>query len=263
MSNRQFEVPFNHTEELLQFLEKNNKKLLRYVKHILVAPYYLDYVSTRHKEAKKPLSRQDYERQVQRLQNAGYTISLLFNMPETVETTIIEYYIKLDISTFIVNNDELAKTLKQLGLITIASITKRLQLNDIKNRDLSMYDYIVLDYTFNASLNRIKQLPPTHKYILMVNTFCDYTCDFYTHWRELPGWKCPRVQNQDRNVTVIDPHHYDKFDDYISIYKLEGREYTTKMILEDIMYWVFIRNKYRHENINTDNPEYYYRYKGE
>lgn len=260
MKNRQFEIPFNHTEELLLFLENNSSKLSRRVKHVLVAPYYEDYTSTRHKQAKKPLDRNVYEDQIKRLQNANYTISLLFNMPETVEQSIIDYYIGLGIDTFIINSSVLAKTIHNLGCTTIASITKRLQLEDIKNEDLSMFDYIVLDYTFNASLDRIQKLPKQYKYILMLNTICDFTCDFYTHWRENNNLQCPILINGSKNSTYIPQEDLELFDEYISIYKLQGREFDTSYICKDIMYYIYGLKKYKIYNINTSG-NYYYRYK--
>lgn len=259
---RYFEIPFNHQDDLLYFLEKNKEKLLRYVKHILVAPFICDYKSTRHQEALKVINRDIYEMQIKRLQQAGYKVALLFNMPEDVDSKIFNYYINLKIDTFIVNNDKLANILHNRGKITIASITKRLQLNDIIKNDLSMYDYIVLDYTFNASFNRIQRLPENFKYILMVNTFCDFTCDFYSHWREKSNFICPKKINGYKNTTLINPMDYEKFDPYISIYKLQGREYHTEEICKDIMWYIF-RNKKYDIGIDTSDPNYYYRYKGE
>lgn len=258
---RQFEIPFNHTDELLQFLNRNKNLLLRYVKHILVAPFIDDYKSTRHNEAIKPVNRTEYEHQIMQLQSMGYKIALLFNMPGNVDESMIEYYTKLNIDTFIINNDEVAISLHKLGFTTISSITKRMQLNDIISRDLSMYDYIVLDYTFNASLDRIKKLPKTNKYILMVNTLCDYTCDFYSHWQEKANYQCPRLINGDKNTTMIKPQDYNLFDEYISIYKLQGREYSTKIIVEHIMYYILQKYKYGDNRPTPDG--YYYRYKGE
>ena len=269
---RKFEIPFNHTKSILDFLEKYRETLIPYISHLLVAPFVEDYHSTRHKEAIKPLSRSKYEKQIEKLQELGYTPAILINGIEKVKQEFLDYYInKLHCNTFIVHSDEIAKYIKDnyKNIITIASITKKLSLKDIQEKDLSMYDYIVLFYTFNASLENIKKLPNKYKYILMVNTYCDYTCDFNTHWFTDDGSKCPRYKNGEKNTTCIFSEDLNIFDPYISIYKLQGREYETDMIVREIMYWIFNKEKYKIDGIIRDRREslgiegFYNRYKGE
>lgn len=260
---RKFEIPFNHDPNYLDFLIKNKKILHKYIEHIFIAPFEADYKSTRHVEALKPTSRDVYEDQIKQLHDSGYRISILFNMPEVPSDDLINYYINvIKASSFIVHNDDVARKLKHFNVLTIASITKRLQLEDIKTKDLSMYDYIVLDYTFNASYNRIEQLPSIYKYILMVNTYCDYTCNFHMHWSENPNYVCPKDINGYKNTTYIHPLDLYKFDKYISIYKIQGREYPTRTIERDIMAYIFQQNMYMETDVNHNDENYYYRYKG-
>lgn len=261
--NRLFEIPFNHDPNFLNFLIKNKMILNKYIKHIFIAPFIEDYKSTRHNEALKPNSRDMYEDQINQLKQAGYEISILFNMPGIPSDEMIDYYSnKIGATSFIIHNDDVAKKIKSLGLVTIASITKRMQLEDLKTKDLSMYDYIVLDYTFNASYNRIEQLPKKYKYVLMVNTYCDFTCNFFDHWTENPRYVCPKDINGYKNTTYIHPSDLDKFDKHIAFYKIQGREYPTRTIQRDIMAYIFQRENYSETNINNTDPEYYFRYKG-
>ena len=269
---RKFEIPFNHTDSMLEFLEKYKEVLLPYISHLLVAPFIDDHHSTRHKEAStKPTDRNKYEEQIIKLQKLGYTPAILINGIERVPQSFFDYYIdKLHCNTFIVHSDETAKYIKDnyKNITTIASITKKLSLRDIQEKDLSMYDYIVLFYTFNACYNNIKKLPSKYKYILMVNTYCDFTCDFNTHWFKDDGSKCPRQKNMEANTTCIFAKDYELFDPYISIYKLQGREYDTNHIVKEMLYWVFGREKYGIFGLPEDmrksmGAEFYNRYKGE
>lgn len=267
---RKFEIPFNHSEELITYLDQYKEKLLPYISHLLVAPFKDDLRSTRHQEAGKPLNRKVYEDQIKRLQKLGYEVAILFNSKDNVSVDICNYYInKLNCKTFIIYNDIVALYLKQnyKDITTIASITKKLSLNDIKNKNLSMYDYIVLFYTFNTSLNNIKDLPKENKYILLVNTFCDYTCDFNSHWFDETLKFCPRSINGYKNTTLIFQEDLELFDPYISIYKLQGREYSTDKILRDLLYWIFGKERYKpaidiYNDLRQNDPnQYYNRYK--
>ena len=263
---RKFEIPFNHDYQFLQYLIRHQKILNKYIAHIFIAPFQEDFISTRHKQAIKPIDRQQYEEQIQQLQNAGYKIAILFNMPTVPSDKLIDYYInKIGASSFIINKDEVAQKIKDRGITTIASITKRLQLKDILEKDLSMYDYIVLDYMFNVNYNWLEKLPDKYKYILMVNTYCDYTCNFMRHWKEDPTYICPRMKNGFKNTTYIQPKDLDMFDKYISIYKLQGREYPTEQIETEILEFIFQNPKYAFQNDILKTLDYYNRgkfYKG-
>lgn len=236
---RQFEIPFNHDEAFLRLLERN-KLLQKYIAHIFVAPFTEDCKITRHKEAKKPLSRGLYESQIHRLIKAGYNVAMTFNNLEIIDTSILDYYMSLNIDCYIVNNDINARYLKTHNKKVIASITKRNTLAKITTMDYSIYDYIVLDYEFNVNYSLFEKLPENN-YILLVNTYCDYKCNFYDHWyKEI--YKCPQTINGFKNTTRIFAEDLHLFDKYVSIYKLQGREYSTEEILKDLAYYIFNKN---------------------
>ena len=80
-------------------------------------------------------------------------------------------------------------------------------------RDFSLYDFVLLYYPFNRRLDALKALAPMkEKLILMPNTLCHVDCPSMQYW-------------------FPDPKHPSLFDDWVGGYKLQGREYTTDLIM--------------------------------
>ena len=238
---RQFEVPFNHKNDLLQFYIKYKKELQKHIIHIYTAPFIEDYCATRHLTANKPSERSVYELQIRQLQQAGYEVALTLNGNDLINNDFIKYYVdNLNIKTYICKHYKDALLLKQYNpsIKVIASITKKLNFDDISKKDLSIYDYIVLYYNFNASIDLIRKLPTRNKYILMTNTWCDYTCNF-AHWYNETNFKCPLSINGYKNTTWIFAEDLKYFDPYINIYKLQGRDYETSIIIKELLYFLY------------------------
>jgi len=150
----------------------------------------------------------------------------------------MNYYCRLYASGFIIGNDKNAKIIKDYNsqLLVVGSLVQRLCAN-ISKKDLSCYDFVILYYPFNRSLDAIKQLNPIRdKIVIMPNTLCHIDCPSIHHW--FPTKKQPF--NMDRDCLVLKdnmgylkksgfiyPQHLSLFDNYVGGYKLQGREYTT------------------------------------
>jgi len=63
------------------------------------------------------------------------------------------------------------------------SITRIITEKEILEKDLSMYDCIVLYFWFGRNLSVIKRLPKKYKYCIILNAFCYYDCkNANRHW---------------------------------------------------------------------------------
>lgn len=271
---KKFEIPYNFDPKIIDFIIDNNYS--DYISEIYVAPFIDDYAGAKryycnpgHTEiSSQPKERIEYEKHLKKILDSGLRLSILFQNQEHLLTEdMLRYYVDLGATTFVVNNDETAKLIKAFNpqLKVIASITKKLSFSDFHHKDLSMYDEFVLYFPFNRALDRIKELPPQYKYILLVNCGCGYTCPGTHHWfagcdedgKELvKGPGC--VSGLFDQIIVVLPTNLEIFDPYISGYKLQGREYSTPELLMDIKQYIkremfnpFI------QDINTDIEKKY------
>lgn len=240
-----FEVPYNFNKSLISFYKKHSS----FINFLFLPPYKEDSTNTRtYIETKKkghcymPQSRDEYEHHLLQIKASGLKFVVLWQIRDSIisQESLIYYY-NLGASGFIIGNDLNAKIIKDFNtnLLVIGSLVQRLCAN-ISKKDLRYYDYILLYYPFNRSIDALKQL--THikdKIILMPNTLCHIDCPSVHHW--FPSKKQPFVQKRDclalkdtekyvKKSGFISPEHLYLFDNYVGGYKLQGREYTTDLL---------------------------------
>jgi hypothetical protein len=58
----------------------------------------------------------------------------------------------------------------------------KIQPEDLKKLEYSIFDSIVLWFPYNRNFNLIKHLPKNYKYILLVNCDCSIYCQGSHHW---------------------------------------------------------------------------------
>lgn len=240
-----FEVPYNFNESILTFYKKH----AYCISFLFLPPYKDDSINTRTcVETKKkgrcymPQSREEYEHHLLQIKNSGLRFVVLWQVSNNIiSQEQLTYYCSLGTSGFIVANDKNAKIIKDFNsdLLVIGSIVQRLCTN-ISKKDLSYYDYVLLYYPFNRSLNALKQLAHIkNKIILMPNLLCHIDCPSIHHW--FPTKEHPFVQHRDcialknteeyiKKCGFISPEHLYLFDNHVGGYKLQGREYTTELL---------------------------------
>ena len=241
---KKFEVPYNFDEELVDYYESKSN----YINYLFLPPFADDLINTRTcmQQSKfkgggayMPETREEYEYHIRLINEHNLKIVVLWqDMSNVISKDMLDYYTGLGAIGFIIANDKNAKIIKDYNpkLLVIASIVQRI-CKGIGERDFRLYDYIVLFYPFNRSLNIIKRL--THlkdKMIIMPNTFCHTDCQGVQHWfvKDIRSFDfdklCP-AYNDPSKSTLIRPEHLFLFDDYVGGYKLQGRELKTDDIV--------------------------------
>ncbi|OWV23693.1 hypothetical protein B7982_04475 [Fibrobacter sp. UWB2] len=251
MNKKKFEVPYNFDEELIPFY----KEYSNYVNFLFLPPYKDDLINTRTiiQSADKgdcymPQCRYEYESHLKEIKDAGLRFVVLWQVKDNViSKSMLDYYVNLGAAGFIVANDDNAKIIKKYddGLLVICSIVQRLCAGMLA-KDFSNYDYVVMYYPFNRSLNAIKLLKEIkEKIVIMPNTVCHTDCPAIHHWfpsKDRPfnqDRDCMAIKNIDR-CCFIYPEHLSLFDDFVGGYKLQGREYPTS-IIKDVCRAFFTR----------------------
>lgn len=276
---KKFEVPYNFDVNLMQSIK--DAGYADYVELIYSAPFFEDHDGAKkfyvHKdstttESWRELTREEYETRVRAITEHGFKLGILLQHPtQKVTEEIVSYYIGLGAKSFMVSNDQTALTIRKVDptVEIIASITKKLSVYELLERDLSMYDKIVLYFPYNRALDTIAMLPKKYKYVLLINCACGYTCPGTHHWFakadsngvELSDLNACTSSKRDEMILIM-PQDLHYFDEYIDTYKLQGREYTTKMIIDDIEryverpYWTTSTNQYIEET-TVDRREHY------
>jgi hypothetical protein len=247
---KKFEVPFNFDIELLNFLDNNIDK--NWIEFLFLSPFKEDSGNARsHIENvevngwiyKVPETREEYAKYIEEIQTRGYRPAILLQDRNPIGKEKLNYYFNLGIKDFIVNNDNLALYIKSKdsNYNVVASITKILSANDIAENDYSMYDKIVLHFPFNRALCRLKELPKKYKYIILANSYCSYICtEARNHWystsENIGSVNCTKHFNKDKLV-YIPPEYIHLFEPYVSNFKLQGREYPTFKLANEIYYY--------------------------
>lgn len=236
MQSRYFEVPYNFDKEIIEYLDNIADKNKTFV---FMPTFFEDGYDTRYNRNNKdlyPKTRIEYEEHISYIKNKGFSISILMQ-DKIFNENIIQYYIDLGIKRFIVRFDQTAKIIRSLSseATVVASITQRLNYEDICNLDDKLYDEIVLFFPFNRNYPILKKLPKKYKYILLTNTQCSTDCPAIHHW--YGNGKVndkPLCFADNKNFINVIPEHLSLFDDYIYCFKLQGRECTTQAIIEAI-----------------------------
>jgi hypothetical protein len=237
-----FEVPYNFDENLIQFYKQNCDK----ISYLFLPPYKDDMINTRTHiqthikgQCYMPSSREEYERHLSFITEAHLKFVILWQSKEDISIEKIKYYCSLGTTGFTVasnNNAEIIKGYKA-NLVVISSIVRNI-CKEISNIDFHNYDYIVMHFPFNRALDVLKQLNLIkNKIILMPNTFCHTDCPGIQHWFAktqddfVPERDCKALRDIEYSAYIY-PEHLHIFDNYISGYKLQGREYSTEVIIQ-------------------------------
>lgn len=269
-----YELPFNFDLNLLNFIDDNIDK--DWIEFLFLSPFKDDSSNARsHVEgvAKSnwtytvPNSRDDYTNFIKEIQKHGIKPAILFQEDTPIASNILDYYLKLGIDSFIVNSDELAKNIKKIDskLKVIASITKILSAKDLWENDYSMYDKIVLHFPFNRALCKLKELPSFYKYTLLANSYCVYNCksakDHWSSTKETSS-KVPCLKNINKDDLIyIPPEYIYMFEPYVDSFKIQGREYPTNVLSEEIYcYYKKIHNPLAGAIYNRLSPFNSYEY---
>lgn len=263
---QKFEVPYNFDSILVNKLRPYKD----FIDFIYLPSFITDGDNSRFDitfRDEYPKYWEEYETHLKIIQS-DFKVGILIQHDATLE--LIEKYYNLGVRIFILNNNELVNHIKLTynDIRCILSITNVLSLEDIQNNDYSMYDEIVLFFSFCRQLHKIQELPSQYKYVLMVNSHCVYNCNRCTsHWNlkadtmeeymkkveSIINGHCGDVYREDR--AYIQPNDLVYFDTYISNYKLVDRLMGT----DEIVYEV---DKYTREYTETRKEKEWYMIEG-
>lgn len=255
-----FDLPYNFDINLINFYDIYfNKNINRQIHSIYLPPYLNDYITAKSNQKIHttyntlkikniiPTDDQEYQEHISYINKLlPDTLMLLLQQNELLMPyNILEKYLKLNIKKFCVGSLNQAKMIKEIdpSIEITGSITMKMMPNDLieQNNILNQYfDNFVLWFPYNRNIKMIQQLPPNFNYILLLNCTCSVNCQGTFHWfaAEDDIIKCPTVQEKNIQKQIIIPRNFlYLFNDYINIYKLQGREFPTKLIIEQIIYY--------------------------
>ena len=239
---KKFEVPYSFDEDIIPYYTHYSS----YINFLFLPPYYEDSINTRTCLQSKikgfsymPQTREEYEYHLNLIKESGLRFIVLWQDKECIiSKEILEYYTKLGACGFIIAKEENARIIKDYdsNLLVLASIVQRL-CKGISTKDFEYYDYCVLYFPFNRSLDAIKQLSELkNKLVVMPNSFCHTDCPGVQHWfaKDMNSFEfeklCPAYKDNSKS-TFIYPEHLYLFDDYVGGYKLQGREWSTDYVV--------------------------------
>lgn len=263
-----YEIPFNFDLDLLDFLEGYIDK--QWIEFLFLPPFKGDSPNARsHVEGitkaswtyKEPDTLEEYDFYIKEIQRRGFTPGVLFQKEEPLAMDVVKHYLDLGVNTFVVNSDKLASDLKKVNskYKIIASITKTLSAEDLWENDYSMYDKIVLHFPFNRALSKLKELPSYYKYSILVNSYCLYNCAVArAHWNSTPETSCniTCLKGEKKDDLIYIPPEYTKlFAPYVDSFKIQGREYPTHILGEEIYcYYKGLHNPFAGAIYNRLSP---------
>ena len=266
MNKKKFEVPYNfETEYLDKILEL--KEYFEYIKFIYMPAFDENYLQNTREETIYPSVERsinyknwdNYLNIIKGFQSIGLDICILIQRNASLK--LVEKYINLGIKYFVINDDQLAKTIKKKykDIYLILSITRNLSYDDIFNEDLSMYDEIVLMFWFNRHLQYIKKLPTKYKYAILTNSECNYKCTVFKEhwWNKIRGEKfnkCP-CNAKDTIKIYVDDLIY--FDQYIESFKLTDRAFQTKDIISILKLYLPAYKNIDSEKFDIEKEKHY------
>ena len=246
--NRQFEIPYNFDEKLLEGLDilkikKDN------VYCIYSAPFYQEYNGTNRgsNEVFKNLTLSEYNYQLKQIakQYPNKMQLLLQRIDGTIMSKQqLDRYISLGFTKFCVGTLEQAKLIKEIfpEADIIGSITMKITREDIKKNFeeyIKYFNGFVLDFSYGKDIQKIKMMPDQFGYIILINSICNTSCDGLHHWFGDPNKenRCPGLIDRAGfdHSCCIRPMDLKYFDPYIFAYKFQDRGWPTDEILRDIV----------------------------
>lgn len=263
--NIKLEVPYNFDIEYLKLLDKL-ELLDKYIDFIYTSPYIDDYKTVVRGSSyfANELSRDEYEFHMNQMKKYahGKMQLLLQNRNYIMPVDLLQYYINLGFTAFCCGSPQQAKLIKEYdsSLTTIASIVLHADKEKLISPDWDCFDYVVLDFKFGRDLERIKNLPK-RKYMILANSFCNVACDGDRHWFlnsindyvQCPG-KYTANPKDFKDCILIRPMDLKFFNNYISVYKIQDRAWTTERLIRDII--LYTTNFECYPGINYDEALY-------
>lgn len=270
-----FEIPYNFDTQLIDFLNIYKDINL----HCIYIPPFKDHYICAKRFYRDiphtlPETLKEYEYHIQYIQKffPNKIMLLLQQNDICISKELLKYYINdLKITKFCVGSIEQANEIKNILSIEddiIGSITMKIDSDKLQNiKEYLVFSGFVLWFPFNRNIQKIKELPKNFKYVLLVNCGCSIYCNGTHHWLANNSnleyqaiSKCPRILNSKfENIITIPPYDIQYFEPYIDYIKLQGREYTTTKIINDITYWN--NNKYSLQELQLQksyNPKQIY-----
>lgn len=243
-----FEIPYNFDKKLIDFLNIYSLNihciyLPPYRDHYLSAKSYYQYIP-----ANSPQTIKDYESHIKYIQTffPDKIMLLLQQNNSLLEDAFLNYYLELGITKFCVGSIQEAKHIKTFLSTSelLGSITMKIDNNKLlTNQDYNIFNGFVLWFPFNRDIELIKKLPLNFNYSLLLNCSCSIYCQGTQHWLAKNYFEekkavneCPK-NYQFKDSILIPQQDLLFFDKYISYYKLQGREYSTQQIINDIVYY--------------------------
>ena len=200
-------------------------------------------INTRIDLVRYPKTEEEYHEHIKEFQKRGIQITILMQRNCSMEL-IDKYYTKFGIKDFTINDNPLAREIKEKypDMTLRLSITAKATVDEINSKELDPYDTIVLFFWYNRHLDTIKKLPKKHKYTVLVNTTCMYNCPYCEkHWfGEI--WVTAKCIGERftfchalnfKNTAYIRPCDTHYFENYVSSFKLEGREVESVSIFRE------------------------------
>ena len=214
---RKFEIAFVPTKE--KFISGYIKMFSKFKKDIecVYIPDYPEDIGTYY------FNNYEYMNQILHVKE-NFDIEILIHNDCNEEK--IKTYYDNNIKRFMINNDELARKLKDKykDIILTLSINRHLSHKELFELDLSCYDYIMLNCRYNRRLSLLKTLPKKYKYVLLLNSDCDYNGE--RDWQiNKFNPKIFRNLFGDKDISsYLFPNDLKYFDKYVHHYILQGKE---------------------------------------
>ena len=268
-----FEVPYNLKTETIDLLNYFSVQP-DFISYIYMVPFTQDYLASYRNDLYQleieSISREEYERQIQYIHQHGFgqRLMLLLQRPNIfLNQDQLMYYIKLGFNGFCVGSIEQAKRIKEIypNFYVLGSILMKVDL-DIINQNFEnfkqYFDGFVLPFKFNRHFDMIKELPKDFKYTLLVNCAWSNICPCTPHWLYGDSSKCykkikyPNMYVPWKETSLIQPQDLTLFQPYIYSFKLQGRDYTTPQLIQELLIYMSTMH-YIEINHTINNIELY------
>ena len=201
--------------------------------------------NTRESLVTYPETEKEYCKYIKEFQDRKISVNILIQRNASLDL-IRKYHLDYGINDFTINDHTLAADIKEEypDIKLRMSLTSRVTPKEIGSSILNPYDNIILFFWYNRHLDVIKELPKNHEYTILCNTICLWNCqDCEKHWF---GHNVTEITNrcfkkkilwgdtlQFKNTAYIRPEDIKYFEDYVSVFKLEGREHKSTRIFND------------------------------
>ena len=244
-----------------------------FINCIYLPPYIHDYQTILRNPQQANLilnmTRKEYERHIQFINSVfpGKIQLLLQNPKKIMNTEEISYYNKLGINNFCSSSSQQSEIIRNTvsNSNIVGSISMKISKDHLEKHPEynDLFDSFVLHFPYSRSINEIKQLPTSFKYLLLINSYCNIHCKGDHHWfsefKKEDNIPCPGIMINSKdwlNSALIRPMDLKLFDPYIQVYKLQDRGWPTSDIIRDFI--LYTSNYSIYPNITIDEKLYNY-----